>query len=419
MNEKIKKFINDPEKLEKLYREDRESFKSGFEKIYPEIEGSEIAKFWKSRLDFEKSSDKSLRYSGSDIFILAGVCLLTGFMIKIPDLFKIDLNNFPFYEKNAGIIVFLGLTIYAFSVKRNFTIKNMVITFSIFIISSIYINLLPVSGHSASINLVYIHMPLLVWFVYGLVFLNFDLTDKNKRMEYIKHNGDLVIIGGLILIAGGLLTGITIGLFQAIGLNIEKFYSRFIILVGIVSAPIVTTFILKYFAVLTNKIAPIIANIFSPLVLITLVIYLIAITISGKDPYNDRDFLLVFNIMLIAVMCLIVFSVTGTSMFFKPKFTEMVLFLLSIVTMIINMIALSAIFYRVSEYGLTPNRLAILGSNLLIFLNLIFITIDLYRIYFRNTGVKKVELTVAKYLPVYFFWVLFVVFGFPAVFGMK
>jgi hypothetical protein len=419
MTERIKENINDPETLERLYREDRKSFKVGFGKIYSEIENTEMAKFWKSRLDFDKTPDKTKDIRGFDILILIAVCLFAGFLIKIPDLFNINLASFPFYEKNAGIIVFLGLTIYAFSINRNFSMKNMVITILIFLVSIVYINLLPGFRHSASINLVYIHMPLLMWCTYGLVFINFDLTDKNKRIEYIKHNGDLAIMGGLILIAGGILTGITIGLFQAIGINIEKFYSHYIVLIGLVSAPVVTTFILKNYATLTNKISPIIANIFSPLVLLTLIIYLIAIAVTGKDPYNDRDFLLIFNLMLIGVMGIIVFSVSETSMVLKQKFNEMVLFILSIVTLIINLIALSAIFYRLSEYGLTPNRLAILGSNILIFINLILITIDLFKINFKKAELEKIEITISKYLPVYIIWTLIVVFGFPLIFGMK
>jgi hypothetical protein len=329
------------------------------------------------------------------------------------------LNKFPFYEKDAGIIVFLGLTIYAFSINRRFEKKNLAIILMTFVVSIIYINLLPNLRNSSSINLVYIHMPLLMWCAYGLVFIDFDLKNKNKRIEYIKHNGDLAIMGALILIAGALLSGITIGLFKAIGLNIEKFYSHYIIIIGLVAAPVVTTFILKNSASLTNKIAPIIANIFSPLVLITLVVYLIAIAVSGKDPYNDRDFLLTFNIMLIGVMAIIVFSVSETSLYGKQRLSEMVLFILSIVTLIINLIALSAIFYRLGEYGLTPNRLAILGSNILIFINLILIMIDLFRINFQKTGLEKVELTISKYLPVYIIWTIIVVFGFPVLFGMK
>jgi hypothetical protein len=419
MTEKIKEFINDPEKLEKLYREDKKSFESGFRNIYSEIEKTEMAKFWKIRLDFDKTPSSTKQNYGTEILILIAVCLLTGFLIKIPDIFKINLIDFPFYEKNAGIIVFLGLTFYAFSVNRNISRKNIAITMLIFLISIIYINLLPGFRQSASINLVYIHMPILMWCVYGLVFIDFEFKNYGKRIRYISHNGDLAIMGALILISGGLLTGITYGLFMAIGINIERFYSHYIILVGLVSAPIVTTFILKNSALVTNKIAPVIANIFSPLVLITLIIYLVAIIVSGKDPYSDREFLLTFNIMLIGVMAIIVFSVAETSVYGRQRFSEMVLFILSIVSLIVNLIALSAIFYRLGEYGLTPNRLAILGSNILIFINLILIMVDLYKINFRKADLEKVEFTISKYLPVYMIWTIIVVFLFPLIFGMK
>jgi len=419
MTDKIKENINNPEILERLYRNDRKSFESSFEKIYPEIENSEMAKFWKSRLDFDKTPDKMKSFSGSEIFIMIGVCLLAGFFIKIPDLFNINLKNFFFYEKNAGIIVFFGLTFYAIWINRNFNLIRLVTTILIFVVSIVYINVLPSVKDSASINLAYIHLPLLMWCTYGLVFIDFNLKDRNKRIEYIKHNGDLAILGAIILIAGGVLTGITIGLFHAIGINIEKFYFNNIVLVGLVSAPVITTYIIKNYNILTNKIAPIVASLFSPLVLITLVIYLIAMAFSAKDPYNDRNFLLIFNIMLIGVMGIIVFSISETSITRKQKLNEMVLFILSIITLIINLIALSAIFYRLSEYGLTPNRLAILGSNILIFGNLILIMIDLFKINLKKSELEKVEMTISKYLPIYILWTLIVIFGFPLIFGMK
>jgi hypothetical protein len=226
-------------------------------------------------------------------------------------------------------------------------------------------------------------------------------------------------MGTLILIAGAILMMITVGLFQAIGISIQKFYTNYIAIIGFVSAPVLTSYILKSYTSLTNKIAPIIANIFSPLVLITLIIFLITFAVSGKDPYTYRNFLLIFNIMLIGVMGIIVFSISETSTDRKQKFNLIILFILSIITLIINLIALSAIFYRLSEYGLTPNRLAILGSNILIFVNLVLITIDLFKISFRNSELEKVELTISKYFPVYIVWTLIVVFGFPLFFGMK
>jgi len=144
-----------------------------------------------------------------------------------------------------------------------------------------------------------------------------------------------------------------------------------------------------------------------------------ALAISGKSPYSDREFLLIFNIMLLGVMAVIVFSISETSTTRKQKFNELILFILSIITVIIDLIALSAIFYRLGTFGITPNRLAVLGSNILILGNLVLIIIDLYKVNFKNTLIKEVELTISKYLPVYTIWIIFVIFGFPLIFGMK
>ncbi len=258
-----------------------------------------------------------------------------------------------------------------------------------------------------------------MWSTYGLVYIDFDLKDKTKRIEFIKYNGDLAILVAVILIAGGILSGVTIGLFRAIGINIENFYMENVVIIGLVSAPIVATYILTNYPAMTNKIAPVISHIFSPLVLLTAIIYLVAIAISGKDPYNDRNFLLIFNIMLLGVMAIIVFSVSETSTNGKQRFNEMILLILSIITVIIDLIALSAIFYRLGTFGITPNRLAVLGSNILILLNLVLIMIDLFKTNFRKKEIWEVGLTISEYLPVYIIWITFVIFGFPLIFGMK
>jgi hypothetical protein len=417
MREKIKEHINQPEKLEQLYRDDRTAFETGFAEVYSKSEKSELLSFWKIRLD-NKMPTTINKTTLLDILILISACLITGFLIKIPDIFNVGLDEI-FYAKNAGIIVFFGLTLYITLNNKAFDLKRVIPVIAIFLILIVYVNLLPPVTDSDSINLVYIHLPLLMWCFYGLVYIGFNLKDKIKRIEYIRYNGDLAILMAIIAISGGILTAITIGLFDAIGLNIENFYFKNVVIVGAVSAPIVATFILKNYTVLTNKIAPVIANIFSPLVLLTAIIFLAALTISGKNPYSDRDFLLIFNLMLLGVMAVIVFSISETSTNRKQKFNELILFFLSIVTVIIDLIALTAIFYRLGNYGITPNRLAVLGSNILILVNLVLIIIDLYKVNFKKAFIKKVELTVAQYLTVYLIWILFVIFAFPLIFGMK
>lgn len=419
MTDKIKENLDNPEKLEKLYRDDRKDFRAEFEKIYKEIENTETAKFWKARLEYDNKAEIWKTVTLSEIIPVIAVCIITAILIKIPDFFQISFNEDIFYQKNAAIILFSGLTIYMILRSRIPGPKQIVMTALAFLIPAVYVNLLPSDDPGASVNLVYIHLPLLMWFIYGIVFTDYDFRNLEKRIGFIRNNGDLAIVYALIAGAGGLLTAITIGLFDSIGLNIEEFYIDNIVITGAVAAPVVAAFIIEKYPTLVSRTAPVIAGIFSPLVLITLIVFLVTILATGKDPYNDRDFLLIFNIMLLGVMGIIIFSVSETSVIKNQKFNSIILFVLSIITIIIDLIALSAIFYRLGEYGLTPNRLAVLVSNILVLINLILIMIDLFRINFRNEQFSIVEITVSRFLPVYLIWIIIVVFGFPAFFGMK
>ncbi len=419
MKNRIQENIINSEQLELHYRADKKGFEKAFFEIYPEISDHKIAEFWKTRLEYENKKEFAAKTSKTEILFLIIACAIAGLLIKIPHLFDGNINDENFYQRNVGLIVLLGLSVYAFLSKATIKPKHILTTISVFIISAVYINMLPSNRDSDSVLLVFIHLPLMLWCLYGLVFIDFDTTNKLKRIDYIKYNGELAILVAIILIAGVILTAVTLGLFSAIELDIDQFYMDYIVVTGLVSSPIVATFIIRKYPYVANKIAPIIANIFSPLVLITLIVYLISILQTDKNPYNDREFLIIFNLMLLGVTAIVVFSISGTSKNKGQRFNEQILFALTIVTLIIDIIAVSAIVYRLGEYGFTPNRTAVLGSNILIFGNLLLIMIDLYKVNFKNKEINQVELTIAKYLPVYAIWTVFVVFILPWIFQLK
>jgi hypothetical protein len=253
----------------------------------------------------------------------------------------------------------------------------------------------------------------------GFAFTGEVSNSNSKRLNYLKFNGDLVVMTTLIVIAGGIMSGVTIGLFSLIGFNIEQFYFENIVVFGLPAAPIFGTYLTQTNPHLVGKVSPVIARIFSPLVLVMLIIYLIAMVYSGKDPYNDREFLLIFNGLLIGVMAIIFFSVAETSRSTKSKAERVILFMLSLVTIIVNGIALSAIVFRISEWGITPNRAAVLGGNVLILINLFLVTVQLYKVVSGKANVNEVGNTISRYLPMYMMWTIIVVFLFPLIFGFK
>ncbi|HKG67791.1 MAG TPA: hypothetical protein VKA92_02905, partial [Segetibacter sp.] len=264
-----------------------------------------------------------------------------------------------------------------------------------------------------------IHLTLFLWGVLGFAFVGKTGNNQEIRLGYLKYNGDLIVMTTLIVIAGGIMTGITIGLFSLIGFNIEKFWFENVVVFGLPAAPIIGTYLTQTNPQLVGKVSPVIAKIFSPLVLVMLVVYLVAMVYSGKDPYNDREFLLIFNALLIGVMAIIFFSGAETSKTTKSQPEIWVLFLLSVVTVIVNGIALSAILFRISQWGITPNRAAVLGGNVLILINLLFVIAQLFRALSKRANITEVGKAIASYLPIYCLWVTIVTFIFPFIFGFK
>lgn len=283
----------------------------------------------------------------------------------------------------------------------------------------VFINFLPDVQKSDTLVLSCIHIILFLWSALGFAFVGNKRNIEERRLGFLKYNGDLVVMTALILIAGGILSGITVGLFSLIGFNIENFYFENVGVFGLAAAPIVGTYLTQTNPQLVGKVSPVIAKIFSPLVLVMLIIYLAAIVYSGKDPYNDREFLFIFNALLIGVMAIIFFSIAGTSRTTKSPAETGLLFLLSVVTIVVTGIALSAILYRISAWGITPNRAAVLGSNSLMLIHLLLVTVKLFKVLSKKAEISGVGKVISFYLPVYCLWAIIVTFLFPLLFGFK
>ncbi|HEY1112592.1 MAG TPA: hypothetical protein VGE66_03495 [Chitinophagaceae bacterium] len=414
MKDQILQHLDDPRELEKMYRTNKAPFRRAFSTLYPELRGNTLADFWNERLNYE--SDEINWGTGRELVLVIGAALVAGFIAKIPALFSI--NEEFFYPRNIGFIFLPLLTAY-FAWKNKLEAKRMILISGVVLASLIYINVLPAPAQSDTLVLACIHLPLLLWVLLGSAFVGNNLADYPKRLDFLKYNGDLVVMTTLIVIAGGIMTAITIGLFQLIGFNIEKFYFENVVVFGLPAAPILGTYLTQINPQLVGKVSPVIARLFSPLVLVMLVIYLVAMAYSGKDPYNDREFLLIFNALLIGVMAIIFFSIAETTKTEKSGAETWILFLLSAVTIIVNGIALSAILFRISEWGITPNRAAVLGGNVLILLNLLGVTAQLFRVLFRKAPVDGVGKVIAFFLPIYFAWTIVVTFLFPFLFGFR
>lgn len=414
MKHEILIHLNDPRQLEKMYQTNKVPFKREFGKLYPELKGNTIADFWNERLNYER--DEINWGTRKELLFVIIASLVAGAIAKLPAFLPIE-EDF-FYPRNIGFIIFPVLSVY-FAWKNKLSTGKIASIAGATVVGLLFINSLPDVKKSDTLILSCIHLLLFLWSVLGFAFVGDTRNNQYKQLSYLRYNGDLIVMTTLILIAGGILTGVTIGLFSLIGFNIEDFYFQNIGVFGLAAAPIAGTYLTQTNPQLVGKVSPVIAKIFSPLVLVMLVIYLIAIIYSGKDPYNDREFLLIFNALLIGVMAIIFFSVAETSKTTKSSAEIWVLFLLSVVTIVVNGIALSAILFRISEWGITPNRATVLGGNVLILINLLLVTAQLYKVLSKKTNITEVGKVIAFYVPIYVVWTIIVTFIFPLIFDFK
>ena len=409
--------INNPDALEKLYQSNKRSFKEKFLSLSSKIEDKSIYNYWKVRLNY--NSTGFAIGSNKELLIIFLCSLLAVLIARIPEIFSID-EEF-YYTRNIGFIVFIPLTIY-FIWRKNIKIKRILIISIVVLSSIIFINFLPSNlqnNESDTLILACLHLPIFLWSLFSLLFFGKKITSHQERLSFIKYNGDLIVISGLILLGGGIFSGVTIGLFEIINIDIEEFYFRYIIITGLASLPIIGTHVIDKNPSIVDRISPFIAKLFSPIVLITLFIYVGSIIFFGTNIYNDREFLLLFNFLLVGVMALIFFSISEGLSTSMNKIEIGILFLLSLLTIVVNGIALSAILIRIIEWGITPNRIAVLGSNILILINMIIVSKKLYYTLINKTKTLKVGISIVFFMSIYCFWSLIVTFLFPFIFSFN
>jgi hypothetical protein len=414
-NNEIINSLDKPVELERLYRSNPKQFQSWLSEAFEESPESETLKVWNARLTYSTAKSNPAASNARLLFVII-ISLLSVFLVKLPVYFPISEDWF--YLRFVPLIVFGSLIAYFISDATNSIRHKQVIIVGV-VLCVMTMMLMPNKPNSASIIMSQIHMPMVLGSLLALSYMGNEWKSPEARLRYIRYIGEVIIYATLILLGGVVLTLLTFGLFGLIGISIEEWYMRNVVIWGLVASPIVATYL--YDAVLRkeSQLATLIANVFAPLFLITVVVYLLAMLYAQKSPYSDRDFLITFNGLLIIVWGITVFSISGRSLSSASNATDAVNISLVSITLIINTIALSAILFRLAEYGVTPNRVAVTGANVLIFVHLGLILTEYIKQLKTSANSEKLTRAVANYLQVYTAWSVFVVVVLPILFNFE
>ena len=407
---------DNPQALEDLYRSDPVKFKISLLFAAAQNPASKLFEFWRVRIEYE---DPALPFSVVPIAAVMLIAAFFGLLVRIPETF---LTETWYYPRFGPFFTLLSVATYFLYKNPNYKLSIGVAIFSI--LTSIYLILLPdwqsfnkPDWHSDSVTMALIHLPFTTLILLGICFVQRSWQDTKQRISFVKFCGELLMLSTLILISGGVLTGLTVGFFELMNMDIVDWYMSNIGVIGIVSTPLVATYL--YDSVLRRKmqIAVLLAKVFSPLFFIFVMTYIIMMMIHGNSPFVNREFLVGCNGLLILILSIIVFSIATRSRDSKIIITDYMNVLLVGATLLINTLALSAIIFRLVEYGLTPNRFCVLGVNLIIFIHLIIIAIAYVRVIMHKSDFDILRKKLVGYLPVYCFWFVFVTYLLPLVFG--
>ncbi len=225
------------------------------------------------------------------------------------------------------------------------------------------------------LTLMVLHLGLLAWAGVGLVALA-RRDDPENRFAFLVKSLEAFVVAGLLAIAGGLFTAITFGLFSALGIQPPMVVQRLFAaggggLIAIVAVALVYDPRLapaqQSFDEGLSKLVALLMRLVLPLTVAVLLIYLAFIPFNWREPFENRDVLLIFNAMLFAVVALLVGATPAPGAELDEKgqtWLRRGVISLAALSLLVSLYALAAIIYRTANGRLTPNRLLFIGWNL-------------------------------------------------------
>ena len=416
----IAEYREDPDALERLYHQKPQAFTTGLGRALENHPDAPVLRAWKARLAYAPFlADR--RGELVELLTVVGLCLVAAIASKLPllwgvDVWDIDLGARSFYARNITVFCFPLIAAY-YLIRQRPTARITLAVAAALAAAIVAVNLMPARDPWQTRVLSIVHLPFLLWLVVGLAFSGKEWRSLPVRIDFLRYSGELFIYTVLILLGGLVLTGFTLAIFNLIGMDIRLFYVSWIGLIGLLASPIVATWLTEKKRGLADNFAPVLSYIFTPLFMVTLVVFLAVTAALGKSPWSDREFLLMFNGMLVLVIALVLFNITERKLTQAARLFDVLNAVLIVAALAVDAMALSGVIVRLSQYGVSPNKIAVLGENLLLLVNLLGLAWAYARFFARRAPFSAVENWTARYLPAYLGWLAVVVFLFPVIFG--
>lgn len=209
---------------------------------------------------------------------------------------------------------------------------------------------------------------------FSLSYNGFQVLNSKTISEFFTFSADISIfaslIAGVVSTVFGIFAAIVIFLIKDV-FNIEEIILKLILLSISFLTSIFPFLVYTVYRKMKTNISVYLSRILMPFSLLFIFILLILLLMPDIRPYDNRFTFILYNVML-AVIVLNMFFVRAD--YKSSIFTKALYIVLPIVAIIFDILVLTSSLYRLAEYGITPNKITLIGTNLVMLANLVFTT---------------------------------------------
>jgi len=377
-------------------------------------------RLWKQLVIAPDAGDEPSKTTLTETLAVLSLAVAAALTIKLPALFGFRLGggDEPFYARNGSLFVLPYLTAY-FAWKRGLGVVTCAWLVLPFAAAAVFANVFPFVPSSDTGALTALHLPIILWLVVGIAYLAGRWFATGRRMDFVRFSGELFIYYALIAFGGVVLTALTMMMFKAIDINAEWLAAGWLVPCGAMGAVIIGAWLVEAKQSVIENMAPVLTRLFTPLFTVVLLVFLATMVWTGSPIDVKREVLIAFDLLLVLVVGLVLYAASARDPQARPDFFDGLQLLLVVSALVVDAMALWAIAARISEFGFTPNRVAALGENLILLVNLMW-SAWLYARFLRGRcSFAVLEQWQIAYLPVYPVWATVVVVLFPLVFHYR
>ncbi|MGD8816279.1 MAG: permease prefix domain 1-containing protein [Acidobacteriota bacterium] len=379
-------------------------------------------RLWK-RLVLAPEAEEAAGEGRKEAVIAVALGVAAAVAIKVPELFGVSLlgeapRDQLFYLRNSSLFVLPFLAGF-FAWKRGIGRAQRLWLAAPFVVAALVMNLMPFSLEGHTTALAVLHLPIALWLAVGFAYAAAQWHDHDKRMNYVRFSGEWFIYYALIAMGGGVFMGLTAFLFVSIGIEPEPLIQGWIMPCGALGAVIIAAWLVEAKQSVVENMAPVLTMLFTPLFTVLLLAFVVTMAVTGSVLDVQRELLIGFDLLLALVLGLILYAISARDPRKKPGLFDVLQLLLVVCALLVDVIALSAIAGRISEFGFSPNRVAALGENIVLLVNLGWSAMLYARFVTKRVPFALMERWQTAYLPVYFVWAWIVVVLFPLVFRFQ